>query len=283
MKMKDIGLVFSLGLFLMLGVFLSSIPVVNAETTGVTLEVGEATPTIEGIGTAFSEDPVSCTTTTVDALWMNVNDDNGWENIDLASCYINYTNGADTYTAGTCVNVSNTTTSVNMSCTGAVLNYTDTAGNWVITHYAVDDEANDVTNATATVNLTYTSGIYVNISDNTITFGSVTAGTPDNENSNLPALYIENCGNTILDINFTGVDITGVPGTIDVGQFRIDNATGGSTVNNITLTTSSQQYTPFDSMAVGTSNDFYSYVNITTGTPAGSYDTGDWIITPSEA
>ena len=283
MKMKDIGLVFSLGLFLMLGVFLSSIPLVysTGASAGVSLEIGESTPTIDGIGVAFSEDTEFCTTQPVDALWMNVSDANGWENIDLASCYINYTNGGTTYQAGTCVNVSNTTTSVNISCTGAVLNYTDTAGNWVITHYAVDDEANDVTNATATVNLTYNPGIHANVTNDTIAFGSLTAGTDDNENTN-PAISIENCGNTILNINFTGQDITGA-GTIDIGNFRIDNATDGSTANNMTLTTGSQQFTPFDSMAVGTSDAFYTYVDIDYGTPAGSYTTGDWTITPSEA
>ena len=283
MKKKDMQLVAILGVFLLIGMFLN-MPVVHADINpNVNLTVLDATPEIKGIGASFSEDTESCTTTTISAQWMNVSDGNGWEDINLSACYINYTYGATTYQADTCVNVSNGTSWVNISCTGAVFNYTDQAGVWNITFYAEDDGGNSVTNHTATTNLTYNSGIFINISDTTITWGSITAGVYDTINSNSPDLYIENCGNTILNINWTGADVTGSGHTLAISNFRLDNTTGASSIYNMTLTTSPQRYTPFDNLAIGGTDNFYVKVDIPSGTFATTYDTTTWTITPSEA
>lgn len=265
--------------------------VVFADTSGVSATVNNAGPAIVSVTAKSAEDPTLCTHTAVGAVVFNATDTNGWGDINLTATYVNFTNGADTHASSTCVNTSNGTNWVVISCTGAELDYNDTTGSWEMHVLVVDDDAESAENATET--MTYNEGVLMRLVNDPITFGSVDVGSTSNVNTNSPVLKSENCGNVILDLAITGVAITdGGTNSIAVGQFRIDDDVtpdqgGGETDKaELTLTTGSQNFSKVGGQAVSTGTaatwDLYSFLSIPALQADAVYNTGSWTFTPSK-
>jgi len=270
--------IFAVALMLIGGVF--------AATAGVSLSLNNSQPTIVSVTPPAAVDPTECATSAIGAILVNASDSDGYADISLASSYVNITKGAVTYTAGTCVQISASGPSIEMSCTGASFNYTDVAGAWTLTAH-VQDVSGGVANASTT--LTLNSGVLMRANNAPITFGTVYAGSTDNVNTNSPGFNLENCGNVALNNSITGAAITdGGTNSIAATQFRMDDdatPSGGDGGNDaeLTLTTGAQAFNKVGGFAVGSTFNLWSFLNVPTGQAKATYNVGQWTFTPSAA
>ena len=254
----------------------------QSTTWGITLD--NARPVINGFYAKGSEDPLSCTNTSMGVIRFNVTDDNGACELNLTATYVNLTKGSANRAALTCVNASQSGNKLTLNCTGADLNYWDSPGSWTLGAYTTDNYDPDTD---ASGSMTYNEGIYMAVNNGPINFGNVVKGSTDNLNLNSPATNLENCGNVILNDTLTGANITDTTGAywIPVSLFKANNQS--STSGATTLSAAAQAFQPTGGIIVSTGSastwGTYYFVTIPTTQYATTYANGTWTFTPSKA
>ncbi len=255
---------------------------VEFNSTHWDVNLANSDPTIISVSQPASLDPGFCVNVSVDAILVNVTDDNGADTINITTGYVNFTNGDVTIVSDSCTNASSGTYWIQLNCTGAQVRYWDSSGFWAMTVYLEDDDGANATNDS--LSLTYNEASNLNVS-NAITFGSVNVGS--NNNSMTGSYNITNCGNTPLDTNITGANISdGAGHYLLATQFYInDNASiGEGTKDPKQLSVASQSYSkPDGGLAyglVGSTWDIWFFLTIPEGQEVGTYNVGSFQWTP---
>jgi len=253
---------------------------INASDYGPIGAIIDKIPMLVSVDNTAVEDPEYCINSTIENIYLTVTDEDGWEDINLTASYINITKGAITVQANECTNVSNTTTSVNISCTGAELEYWYDDGIYNITAYIIDNKLAQKTNNSNSLN--YSTAYYANVSGNII-WTTQYPGTDDNEN--LIDWSIENCGNALWTVNLTGADVTSIDDIIASTNFQISNDSTPNEGDDLTISDSSQHYAGADNIPISTGSPstkgFWWFLDMPLGVLPGSY-TGTFTVTVSE-
>jgi hypothetical protein len=258
-------------------------PLVFAQDSNVSLIITNTGPSIILVTPPAAQTPISCALKTIPAAVFRAYDSDGYLDINNASAYVNYTNGAITYVASTCVPTAIDENTTEFSCTGVQFNYTDTAGSWTLTARVNDTVGVDGLNASTS--MTYNTLVSMTATS-LITFGTLDRGTNDNRNTNSPDYNLTNCGNTALNTSITGMNITNGTAVnwIPAYQFRVSNSSTVGVGTELTLSTVAQNYIKSGGgITIGTYWNLWYYANIPSSQAVDVYNTGYWTWTPSAA
>ncbi len=249
----------------------------GTQDSDVSATIANIAPNITEVASGWSTDPTFCDTTTVNSIWFNVTDNNGYLDLDDATAVINLSNGGVTRTIdGACSAADHGATWINYTC-DVTLNYWDLPAAWVITAYVADDSALDDTDATET--FTYNSGTNLNVTS-AIAFGSVSVGSSDNYMTT-EAYTLENCGNTLLASNITGANISdGSDHYLLASYFTVMDEDGPETDMALALTT--KNFTSPIAISTGASSlwNLNFSLDIPLGQAIGTYNVGSFQWTP---
>jgi hypothetical protein len=254
--------------FIFMFLFINNAFAVNTNSSA-TLTVGNQVPVIVSV-TPGNGDPGFCEATTEYVLF-NVTDDDGWEDIDMASTYANLSAGAVEETSVSCINSSNGTTWVLINCTGINMDYYNPADNYTQTVFVADlAGGNDTDDST---NFTFNGVASVNTSD-TIPFGTVYRDTSNNVNTG--TLTLENCGNLNSVFSVTGSNVTGGSGAriIAFDNLHVSNSSNPADPM-LEMTLSPQVFVPASNVPVYPNSGYdigiWYYIDIPSDATIGTY------------
>ena len=210
----------------------------QSQTVNATL-VGQAPFIIQIWTDQSSYDPTENSTTAV-TVYMRIIDNDGIENLNTSSFYVNATNPSEptlNHTYISCGNVQ-TENSTTLNCTATInMQYYNIGGTWTVTGYVEDIDGNSDINSTT---FTYNTLEAWAIDKNTIEFGSFylsdTAKFPDNNT-------LTNTGNVhITEINVTAYDLWGLTQTdkylpVNSSTFRVGTDTTWATATGLSNAT----------------------------------------------
>jgi len=234
--------------------------------TNITIN-NETTPTIN---------PVEATDLTLNITFIATHSSNA-SDLNLTTAYAkDYTDTIENTSCSWGSFSNSTSKSVNCELT---LPYHTTGGSKTIGTF-IGNTASDQQNTTFTLNTIYV--ISLNIS--TLDFGNLNTET----NNNQATLQINNTGNGNLNISIKASDFTSGENTLEIGNCTLDDdATPGeaeeTSKNELTLTSSAQDYTPSDYLTTNSVLDWWFNLDVPI-LPTGEYSsTSNWEISSSQA
>jgi len=250
------------------------------------LSLSFAAPGIVSISVPGAQDPIACGTTALPVIQVNVSDVDGYANVSIEDSYVNVTRASVTHQAASCIEDVHGDDWVVMNCTGAEMDFYDVAASdWRLVAYTQDTNNVSVSGVSAT-NMTYNEGVHLRLNNDPIQFGTVYKGANDSVNSNSPALNVQNCGNTVLNMTIQGANITdGGSNSMPAGSFRVsDNSTPGGG-EELALTETAQGYSKSGGHSIGASStwDLWFFVNVLADQVAAAYNQGNWTFVASKA
>jgi hypothetical protein len=198
-------------------------------------------PTVTNItvGNDHTYNPTPGSTTAIEVSF-NYTDSDGWDDINLTASNCTAVRGVVEVSLASCANLSNTTNTANISCTGSMQYYHE-SGEWEVYCNATDSVGNTASNTSA-VNLTYNRLEAINITPSTIAWASILPSSTEEACDDNP-MGIYNLGNAYFSgVNITGQDLVNGSYTLPVSDFSVNlsNAAGGDTLsNNIPVTITS--------------------------------------------
>jgi hypothetical protein len=245
-----------------------------------------AAPVVESVSTPSAQDVTPCSTTSLPVMQVNVSDADGYADVNASATYVNISNGAVTHQSATCMEDSHDTNWVLLNCTGASMDFYDVAASdWQLVGDSQD--AKDVSaSGVSTTNMTYNEGTHMKINNAPILFDTVYKGENDSVNTNSPALNVQNCGNTMLNMTIQGANITdGGSNSIPAGQFRVSDNSVPGVGSELVLTEDAQDYSKSGGQAIGASStwDLWFFVNMLADQVATAYNQGNWAFVASKA
>lgn len=193
---------------------LLAIPAVYAATSGslgAVLSVGNAAPSVDLV-TCGDVSPADGTAQVV-MCYINVSDDNGINDLLLDGVNGSFKNATGHIIAhDSCVNSVNFTAenTATFNCTFTFQYYIEAGNQWNATFNA-SDGTNTVAQNAVPENITVGTCTALQIASpqNNITFGSLTAGTDDNEATNDPVIMNNTCNTYFTEINVSANNLTG--------------------------------------------------------------------------
>lgn len=253
--------------------------VVNG-TNMVTLSIGNTAPFIDQVSN-ISDVVINASTTTQVNMWYIVNDSNGVSDIKDSSARVFFTKTGETTRSNTsCRRTANISgVSANFSC-GVKIWYYDAGSAWTV-NVSINDTGNNLAyNDSTTFNIM--SSIHINMSNNTLTWNSLTVGATD-IGAILP-INLTNVGNqNITNITIKAYDLLGelYNDTIGVGNFSVKNQSGCNGYNLVNDTKIQGIYNTIPRFTKGNNNQsIYYCIESVPNVNSDTYNsTSPWITT----
>ena len=249
--------------------------------TNMTIIIGNEAPTIPYV-MEVSAVTLNGGTTKVVEVSFNATDNNGFEDLDITSANVTFSKAGETdRTASSCSAVQNTTLTSVINCTITMQFYDTDGADWNINASISDDSSSYAENITTTFTV---NGLdYVSQDVLAVTWGTVSAGSDDNEADN--TITLTNGGNQDYPyLNITGYDASGdsLGSLISAENFSVSNLTGQSSgqiymVNATEVDTSLQL--SMNEHGSSVTEEIFFYVDLDEGLPADTYRSDeDWAI-----
>ena len=250
------------------------------------LSLSFAAPSIVSIGVPSAQDPTACSTTALPVIQVNVSDADGYANVSIGNSYVNVTRASVTHQAASCIEDTHDAEWIMLNCSGASMDFYDvTASNWQLVAYT-QDTSNVSASGVSLTNMTYNEGVHMRLNNAPILFGTIYKGVNDTVNTNSPALNVQNCGNTMLNMTVQGANITdGGSNAIPVTSFRVSNSSTSGAGAELALTEAAQGYSKSGGQAIGASStwDLWFFINVLADQIAAAYNQGSWTFVASKS
>lgn len=250
-----------------------------SDQTTVTLNVGNADPTIVDVSPETPIDLLSCTTA-VARINFTVEDSNGPDDINLstAAVYVNKSGEVTRFnSSGDCEDLGDSGNQKTIRC-GVTFQFYDSAGVWQINATVCDNSGSCTDDISTTLTLNSLDSIELN--DTALDCGStLVPGSTDNICEDLEA---QNCGNqdySAFNETSYDVDLDSNPSEIiGAGNFSV-NATAQAPGTTLVDSTAVDVADASSTRGAASFQNFYHDVDIPSGAASGGYtSTSDWII-----
>jgi len=238
--------------FLTLGILLSFaliyvVPLAiagSSDTYNVTAGItGSNNPVIDSVGSISAQDVTPGSTTTV-SFTFTVSDNDGYHNLNNSTATAVFNRTGETSRSNTSCASTNVDWNTNNYTCSVGMQFYDATGTWSVNVSIRDDDSNFVQNTTTT--FTYNSGLHMNMTPDSISFGTTLNAGQTNVSATDDPIVVQNIGNyNITQVNITAYDLVGVtyPSyTIGASNFEVsatDTADSGSALSNAIAVTAS--------------------------------------------